>query len=146
MFWIMIPVSDFALRILLNICCFPLGFHIIGLGYRILTSGVKERPKSSTQLIKMRVYLADISLGLIFILLGICLISYSCISNKACPYYTTPQIPDWLRTQLQGGHRPIGVKLRNKCDKNACKYLHFNLAYFGKVSKFPLQQRGEGRI
>jgi hypothetical protein len=73
---------SFSLVILMKIVCFILSYKIIRLGYSLITAGVKGEFKFSSSFLGFKADLASLSPGLLFVLLGVLLMTVAIYINK----------------------------------------------------------------
>jgi hypothetical protein len=89
-----IYLVSFALIILMKIICFILGYKTIKLGYNLITAGVKGEFKFSSSFAGFKADLVSVSPGLLFVVLGIMLITIAVYTKKNVTYhnntYKTP--------------------------------------------------------
>jgi hypothetical protein len=75
-------VLSFGLLIFMKIFCFFIGYLVVRLGYDLLKRGIKGEFKFSTEMDKVKVGLASVSPGLLFVLLGCLIIGYAMFVEK----------------------------------------------------------------
>jgi hypothetical protein len=82
-------LAAFSMVILMKIVCFILGYKIVKLGYLLVSSGVKGEFRFSANFIGFKSDLASLSPGLLFVLLGVLLMTTAIYINKTSTYQTT---------------------------------------------------------
>ena len=75
-------VISLSLLVFMKIFCFTIGFMVVRLGYDLLKRGVKGEFEFSTEWSSMKVGLASVSPGLLFVLLGCIVIGYAMYAEK----------------------------------------------------------------
>ena len=66
----------------MKIVCFFIGYLVVRLGYDLLKRGITGEFKFSTELSRLKIGLASISPGLLFVLLGCLIIGYAMFIEK----------------------------------------------------------------
>ena len=80
----------FAMIILMKIVCFILGYLIVRLGFVLIKSGVTGEFKFAGSWAGFKADLASVSPGLLFVLLGVFLISFAMYSDKSVNVHRQP--------------------------------------------------------
>lgn len=84
-------LMTFAMIIGMKIVCFILGYLIIKLGHNLISSGVKGEFKFSAKFAGVKADLANVSPGLLFVLLGVFLIAFAIFVEKDATLEKTPK-------------------------------------------------------
>jgi hypothetical protein len=75
-------IISLSIIVIMKIACFIIGYLVVRLGYDLLKRGVKGEFKFSTEMSSMKVDLASVSPGLLFVLLGCIVIGYAMYVEK----------------------------------------------------------------
>lgn len=75
-------VSSYAILIFMKIVCFIIGYLVVRLGYDLLKRGITGEFKFSTEVSRLKIGLASVSPGLLFVLLGCLIIGYAMFVEK----------------------------------------------------------------
>ena len=93
----------------LKTVCFIIGYLTIKLGYELIKSGVKGEFKFTSGIPGLTGGLASSSPGLLFVLLGICIVGYAMYVTKSVEIGTKPKENQRIQKE-----RPLDIPLPTK--------------------------------